>query len=121
MTPRNTEVSSLAGGMHHHFGIEKALVGAFKLSKVNCHDRSFPDTLTLHINIDGIPLSKSSNDCFWPILAVIKQVSDVGVFIIGLYSGKSKPTSVQEYLKEFINDFLSLKKSGFFFQKNFFS
>ena len=66
----------------------------------------------MQINIDGLPLSRSSNNSFWPILG--KCVSPVAskVFIIGLYHGDKKPSSVHEYLSLFIRDCLQASTEG---------
>lgn len=114
-TPRESDICPLAGGFYYHFGIKNSLLGAFNLARSKGLNKEFPTTVTLRINIDGIPLSKSSKSCLWPILGMVKQIPEVGVFIIGVYSGNSKPTSVQDYLNEFVNDLLSLMKNGIAF------
>ncbi len=67
--------------------------------------RVLTDTLTLRINIDGLPLFRSTTLSLWPILARIKEIPNSNVFMIGLYSGVTKPSQLQEYLNEFIQDF----------------
>lgn len=57
------------------------------------------DSITLSMNVDGLPMSRSSPHCLWPIL-----ISD-GIFksvhMIGAYYGSSKPTSANDFLEQF--------------------
>ncbi|ODM91659.1 hypothetical protein Ocin01_15024 [Orchesella cincta] len=59
-----------------------------------------PNLVTIKIGIDGLPLSKSSNQ-FWPILASIDQEQDSSPFIVTLYEGEKKPASINEFLEPF--------------------
>ncbi|KAG1663595.1 hypothetical protein GQR58_020325 [Nymphon striatum] len=74
-----------AGGFYYHFGLG------------NC------------INIDGLPLFKTSCTQFWPILGRIVSPVLSYSFIIGLYSGQQKPNDVNEYLKEFVEEVIGCK------------
>lgn len=56
----------------------------------------------MQFNIDGIPLFKSSRTQFWPILATVDCDKTRSPFIIGLFCGNSKLSSVWEYLRDFI-------------------
>lgn len=56
-----------------------------------------PPTIEILINIDGIPISKSSGDQFWPILGKIGNGRNQKVFTIGLYCGIAKPESCDIY------------------------
>lgn len=108
-TDRSCNVTSVAGGSYYHFGIENALVA--ELTSLG-HLANVTDTLTLRINIDGLPLFRSSSVSLWPILGKIKEIPGCSVFVIGMYSGTSKPASVQEYLQEFILDLKAVSQSG---------
>ncbi|EFN63193.1 hypothetical protein EAG_00374, partial [Camponotus floridanus] len=78
--PRNTTNTDVcAGGQYYHFGLSKAILSIIS---------SIPQNVTsikLSINVDGLPLSKSSQQQFWPILGSITESKNV--FIIGLYYG----------------------------------
>ena len=52
-----------------------------------------------------------SNVQFWPILGLIERFS-AKPFLIGLFYGKSKPSSVNEYLQEFIEEMLEIQQKG---------
>lgn len=63
-TPRIVEVSNRAGGQYWYNGIQKCLSRTFAKLSSNL-------MIKLNINIDGLPLFKSSPVGFWPILANI--------------------------------------------------
>jgi len=107
-TPNSFKVKKLrAGGEYCHSGIASGILEL-------CKDKSLPPDrcLELQFNIDGLPLFKSSNVSLWPILCLIKQVTSSGPYVVGLYSGATKPNDVTEYLSEFVDEALSLVKNG---------
>lgn len=66
---------------------------------------SFKQTLSrllLQINVDGLPLFKSSSTVFWPILCWVMNISFARPFLVGLYCGKEKLSNASEFLKEFV-------------------
>ena len=66
----------------------------------------------LLINIDGLPLFKSSSKQFWPILAILKGISHSTPFVIGIFCGHTKPTSLDEYLADFVQEMQRLRENG---------
>lgn len=58
------------------------------------------------INVDGLPLSKSTNSVFWPVLGEVKSIKDFKniVFLIGLYHGYGKPKHPDILLKKFVEE-----------------
>lgn len=61
-TPRKIEIIDLGGGKYYHNGVEKTLSRIFsQLSSNLC--------IQINLNIDGLPLFKSSPTTLWPILA----------------------------------------------------
>lgn len=48
----------------------------------------------------------------WPILGKIREIPNSNVFVIGLYAGVTKPTNVEEYLNEFIQDMKCVVQEG---------
>lgn len=66
-TPRNLEISTVGGGQQWYNGIKTNLQNIFpKLSE--------DMEISLKFNMDGLPLFKSSQRCFWPILASIHGI-----------------------------------------------
>ena len=62
----------------------------------------------MQINIDGLPMFKSSSVQFWPILGRTDASVQREPFIVGLFCGKNKSVDVGEYMQEFIAEMQSL-------------
>ena len=63
---------------YYHFGIKAGI------ENLDVHDID-GSRLSLVINIDGLPLYKSSNMQLWPILCLVKESSVRKPFIVGLF------------------------------------
>lgn len=63
-TPVNIEIVDIAGGKLWYNGLQKSIEQI--LSTLDCDM-----TISLNVNVDGLPLYKSSKISFWPILASI--------------------------------------------------
>ena len=107
-TQRMYSIHSKAGGSYFHFGVASCIQK--ELSSLP------PDytisSLELQVNIDGLPLFKSSRVQFWPILGRLVKPLKTKVFIIGLFCGNDKPQNVDEYLSDFITEMLIIKEMG---------
>lgn len=79
-TPRKIH---LQNDNYWHYGLKNAL------NKALHRIVNVPQKLSLKINIDGIPVSKSSNIECWPILCGIKELPRLPPCIIGIYCGAS--------------------------------
>ena len=100
---KNQSVLKLAGGEYYHFALKECL-----LAKLSSHDVNAESLSQVHldINIDGLPIFKSSSGQAWPILGLIKSLTlpVKDPFVIGIYYGNSKPCNVNEYLSFLIQD-----------------
>lgn len=108
-TVRSSSIKPISGGEYCHFGIANGIQEHFK-----CYG-PVPDgtvNIDLQINIDGLPLFKSSQMQVWPILCCINQMLPKDPFVIGIFSGKSKPCSLDEYLEMFVDETILLQKNG---------
>ena len=108
-TTTNFEISQVAGGFYHHFGMQKSVL---KCLHQNFKNLSMVESATLQLNIDGLPLFKSSNEQVWPILGKLIEPFSSEPFVIGIFSGNHKPSNAQEYLQELINEINILTESG---------
>ncbi|KAG0425201.1 hypothetical protein HPB47_027604, partial [Ixodes persulcatus] len=75
-----------------------------------------PSEVILQGNIDGLPLFKSSQVCFWPILCKVTNCGDSAPFIVSLFCGKGKPPCLESYLGPFLEEVQALTKDGLFFK-----
>lgn len=69
-TPSNLSIQTLNNGKFWYYGIQKCIKDLFA-------ELSSDITITLDMNVDGFPVSKSSTSQFWPILAAIRGNSNV--------------------------------------------
>lgn len=114
-TPRKVKVLNVEGGQFSYFGLQEQMISGLESSFHACALSSNEITLHLKIGIDGVPVSKSNNSQFWPILASVCGEINLPVFIVGLFLGESKPQSITEYLKELINEVEFLEQNGLIF------
>ena len=98
-TPRDINTSAKCSGEFIYLGLKRALHKY--LEKFHCDE----DNLKLVINIDRIPLFKSSSVQFWPILVSINQKSD----------------PIDDYLEEFLFDLVELSKDGYKYNEKTFN
>lgn len=122
-TPRRVNIEYIEGGQLYHFGIEsqieKYLKGGIKLFCLPNHPNLnvSKNIITLKVGIDGLPISKSSNLQFWPILASIDQAVSNKVFPISLFYGETKPVNVNEFLRPFVEEMKYLEVEGIMYNQ----
>lgn len=110
-TPRIcSNIVPCGSGSYLHYGLQRALCELLHRIDQNI----VPSNILLDINVDGLPLTRSSKSQLWPILGRISglQYPDK-VFLIGVYHGYEKPDSVDDLLNHFIEEYLELEKTGF--------
>lgn len=106
-TPRKVIVEPMAEGTYYHFGMLKGIISYLSVST------GPSDSLQVMINMDGLPLFKSSCTTFWPILGLIK--GEATPFPIGVWAGNGKPTCANTYLRKFVEEYKKLKRDGVFY------
>jgi len=98
------EMYSVPPGEMAYLGIANVL----NFSKAKLYDPS-KNIISLSVNIDGLPLYRSSAMNLWPILGRIDKNK---IFPIAIYAGKKKPKCSNLYLKHFTEELLALKRNG---------
>ncbi|KYN24347.1 PREDICTED: uncharacterized protein LOC108758228 [Trachymyrmex cornetzi] len=68
--------------------------------------------ITIDINMDGLPITKSSRIEFWPQLGRLVY-TDNEPFLIGLYIGEWDPIDVHSYLRNFVIEVQYLSAHGY--------
>lgn len=109
-TPRTNVYKSVEPGMYSHIGIKQALD---KLIYLTYKPLQRIDIL---INIDGLPLSKSSSSQIYPILCSIFGYPNVSV--VGIYYGYEKPSNANDFLQDFVVEATQLTQNGFIYQEH---
>ncbi|XP_011858295.1 PREDICTED: uncharacterized protein LOC105555865 [Vollenhovia emeryi] len=103
-TPRKQEIHTVVPGTYCHFGILHSVL------KIITSVKDSIDCVKIFVNVDGLPLTKSSQQQFWPILGSIFPYENV--FIIGIYHGNEKPENANDFLKDFVNEAKELCEKG---------
>uniref|UniRef100_A0A8D8YPD0 Transposase domain-containing protein n=1 Tax=Cacopsylla melanoneura TaxID=428564 RepID=A0A8D8YPD0_9HEMI len=108
-TPRQSVIQEMHPGQYIHFGFKSAFIALLEKEE----GRNL-GTVKLDLNVDGLPLFKSSKDSLWPIL--ISIVSKQPVAVVGGYYGPSKP-NVHVYLQKFIDEYNHFNTHGIEFRE----
>ena len=115
-TPTKHNIRNINGGQYCHIGLELGLANLVLKS----NSLSLCDQLELQINVDGIPLFKSSSMSLWPILCSVKNIGNKDPFVVGAFCGKEKPGSASEFLADFVSEADSILRNGLTIgEKNF--
>lgn len=105
-TPQEVSIMTIGSeGQYWHHGFEQSLQYIF-------HNLSEPKTISININIDGLPLFNSSKMEFWPILFNINEMPHVRPNIIGIYCGTSKCDDIVKFLTPFVNEMKDAMSNG---------
>lgn len=109
-TPKCTIMRNVTPGHYCHVGIEQGLENHYKKFNMKPTAR---DCIEIGINIDGLPLSKSSASQVYPILGINNKCSlNSPVFLIGIYHGYEKPHDFNNFLSEFVDEANNLIQNG---------
>ncbi|KAL1394599.1 hypothetical protein pipiens_011842 [Culex pipiens pipiens] len=95
------------GGEYWHYGLQKVLTKVLMFSKNQSITK-----ISLIVNIDGVPISKSSTSAFWPILVKIHEMDEIAPLVVGIFSGMYKPKDVNSFLRRFVDDMNVLLQHG---------
>lgn len=108
-TPRSQDynIVEIGGGHYHHFGLEQQLLKLGELLTFSTETES----AEIILNVDGLPISRSSKSQLWPILGMVNNSQTYRKpFLIGLYYGNSsKPKDSNEFLKPLVIELQSVQ------------
>lgn len=110
-TPQSTQIIQIEGGDYCHLGLEKVLI---KIAKERKRLNFTFDDIQLYINIDGLPIYKSSEKSLWPILCSDRIINNV--YVIALYYGEGKPKDANEFLKMFVDEAIIFTNNGLHYE-----
>lgn len=109
-TPKQVDkIIEMIPGKYYHVGLGNSLKKSIR--KHYCRS-TCPSQINININVDGLPLTKSSGSQFWPILASIVADFYTEPFIVGIYHGFQKPQCCNTFLKFFKDDCLEVLQTG---------
>lgn len=104
-TPQTVNIMPLNEGEYWHYGLKKCLEKIFR-------NLDEPITISLTINIDGLPLFNGSAVQFWPILFNIAELPHVSAMVIGLFCGRAKTSDIDSFLTPFVVEMSELMANG---------
>jgi len=105
-TPRQTEVQTLCGGEYFYLGLHNIIKKMLSISNNISYEY-----INLFINIDGLPLAKSSHASLWPILC--SNTINNAVYLVGAYFGHKEPDDSNIFLQPLVNDLTNLINEGY--------
>lgn len=108
-TPRSTTLYLRSGGHYFHYGLKNGIIDQLNQLKIK------NNVININVNIDGLPVSKSSKSQLWPILIQIVS-EDSTPFLVGAYHGYNKPTNSNNFLQLFVNEYKRLNIYGFTYE-----
>ncbi|KAK4878778.1 hypothetical protein RN001_011284 [Aquatica leii] len=107
-TARVVNLKEVMPGQYYHFGLQQAIVHI--LSSQQNYFKNI-NVLEINVNVDGLPLSKSSSSQVYPILiSIVGEIKCVAM--VGLYHGYDKPKNSNEFLYNFMQDAVKLTYNG---------
>ena len=108
-TVRGVEIISLSDMQYAYLGVSNQL--ACFMSTLSDRQKEQVDHLEIALNIDGLPLFKSSNVSLWPVLCAVLNVSPVQVFPLVVAGGPTKPNNL-DFLNDTIRDLKDVLQNG---------
>ena len=91
-TPTNScsmAVKNISGGSYHYFGIANNITTVLQQSS-----QAVVQSVCLQLNVDGVPLFKSTSSQFWPLLGRVYAPFVSDPFVIALFYGNEKPKNL---------------------------
>lgn len=110
-TPRCTQIYHKSGGDYYHYGLKNGIIDILS----QCNNLMLQNPIVINVNVDGLPISKSSKSQLWPILIQIVIEGPPIIFIAGIFHGYNKSTT-DDFLQQFITEYKQLNTTGIIFQ-----
>jgi hypothetical protein len=105
-TPRSVDIIKLGTeDSYWHQGLRICLKNCFKYLEENI-------SISLNINIDGLPLHNSTNRSAWPILFNVQEFPGIKPMAIGILIGESKPENGNQFLQHFVDEIAPILTNG---------
>lgn len=112
-TPCVTILHNRSGGYYFHYGLQNGIIDQLKYLNLLIEN----NIIYININIDGLPIAKSSKSQLWPILVQIVS-ENYTPFLVGAFHGYNKPTKYNHFLQHFVKEFKRLSTIGFTYENN---
>lgn len=113
-TPLQLEITKLDTGELVYLGLLSQIQKQLKLSDNTNNDGN--REIKVSFNIDGLPIFKSTNTQLWPIIGLLKNDPNARPFVVALFCGQAKPSPLNGFLKQFVDELEKLLRDGFDFE-----
>lgn len=105
-TPQEILITHIGdNGQYWHHGFQKCLQNIFR-------NISESKTISININLDGLPLFNGSKVEFWPILFNIAEMPEIPAMAIGIYCGTGKCGDLESFLTPFVDEMREVMTNG---------
>lgn len=112
-TSKIVEVKSVEPGYYYHFGLKKCI------ERIISQMPNFNgNVIKININVDGLPLSKSSSSQVYPILCSFHKSQLVEM--VGIFHGYEKPKDANTFLYDFVQETIDLVNNGLYINTHFY-
>lgn len=111
-TPRQTSalIRDVPPGQYIHIGIADGVLYTLRENGVDVTDLKL---IVIDYNTDGVQISKSTTQVFWPIWCRLRVPYIGKPFLTGLfYSNSGGPKDANSFIFDFVNDFKHLILNG---------
>lgn len=112
--PRKVFPTVIAPGMYYHIGFKNCLENPMNCSTNNI--LQYNSTLEVCINIDGLPISKSSGQLYLILCSLFTNKNNVET--IRIYHGNEKPASANDFLRAFVDEAKNIIANEFIYNDN---
>lgn len=111
-TPRDTAklIRKVEPGHYIHIGIAKGINYTLRQNGV---DISKLEVIVVDYNVDGVQMTESTDNVFWPIWCKLGSPRIGRPFLVGnYYSSVGQPNDFNSYTMDFVAEFKTLKEQG---------
>lgn len=101
-------IIAIGSGEFWYKGIEVSVKKLLESKKLSLEEYLIDNKITIDIGIDGLSLFKSKRMSLWPIMGCINGEKKV-IFLIAAYCGEDKPSNIDSFLRNFVEEVNHLK------------
>ena len=107
-TCKKVVTKEIEAGHYYHFGLKNSILNLVQFIDIPSINNNI---IQININIDGLPVTKSTNSQVYPILCSIAGCTHVEM--VGIYHGYQKPKDINSFLHDFVEEATDLINNGF--------
>lgn len=111
-TPRGTAklIRNVEPGQYIHIGIAEGILYTLRQNEVDTNKLNF---IVIDYNTDGVQMTESTDNVFWPIWCRFGAPRIGKPFLTGnYYSSVGQPKCFNSFMLDFVNEFKTLMEQG---------